>query len=120
MPAGGEEEADENVGTENENAFFSKITAAGETEVTALTATALLAAGGAFAGACGAAEAAAGGAAAADDGEEGALSSLSAAPAAEQTWFAKSNVAFWSAALHAVWIRALMPSMKPVLPQMQV
>ena len=57
-----------------------------------------------------------------EDGEEGLLllSSLRAAPAAEQTWFAKVKVAFWSASLHATCIRDLMPSMKPVLPQMQV
>ena len=46
--------------------------------------------------------------------------SLSVAPAAAQTCFAKARVACWSLELQEDSICDLMPSMKPVLPQMQV
>jgi len=72
--------------------------------------------------ASGAALVASGAAAAAElagfDGEES--SSWRLAPAALQTWLAKSRVAFWSVALQSFSIWVLMPVMKPVLPQMQV
>lgn len=48
------------------------------------------------------------------------VSSLSGAPAAEQTWSAKARVAFWSASLHADWISESTSSMKPVDWQMHV
>ena len=120
MEEKGEEEGDEEIG----NAFLPTTLAE---MVAELTVTLVVAADAAaeLTGACTAAAevgAWAGAAAAAADegGEPDEESSLRAAPAAEQTWFAKSRVAFWSVALQSFSIWDLMLSMKSALPQMQV